>query len=60
MSSVLYVSNVGFCLQGSERHKFPNSNPFVEEDMDKSEVASVAYRWVLTSTGETQYCGYLH
>lgn len=31
-------------LQGSERYKFPNSNPFVEEDMDQSEVASVAYR----------------
>lgn len=34
--------------QGGERHKFPNPNPFVEEDIDKSEVASVAYRWVLT------------
>uniref|UniRef100_A0A672YMQ5 Eukaryotic translation initiation factor 3 subunit 7 n=1 Tax=Sphaeramia orbicularis TaxID=375764 RepID=A0A672YMQ5_9TELE len=34
------------CLRmGGERHKFPNSNPFVEEDMDKSEVASVAYRY---------------
>lgn len=32
-------------IQGGERYKFPNSNPFVEEDMDKSEVASVAYRW---------------
>ena len=32
-------------VQGGERHKFPNPNPFVEEDMDKSEVASVAYRW---------------
>lgn len=31
-------------IQGGERHKFPNPNPFVEEDMDKSEVASVAYR----------------
>lgn len=30
--------------QGGERYKFPNTNPFVEEDMDKSEVASVAYR----------------
>uniref|UniRef100_A0A6Q2ZA57 Eukaryotic translation initiation factor 3 subunit D n=1 Tax=Esox lucius TaxID=8010 RepID=A0A6Q2ZA57_ESOLU len=34
------------CLRmGGERHKFPNPNPFVEEDMDKSEVASVAYRY---------------
>ncbi|XP_048104994.1 eukaryotic translation initiation factor 3 subunit D [Alosa alosa] len=33
------------CLKmGGERHKFPNPNPFVEEDMDKNEVASVAYR----------------
>lgn len=31
-------------VQGGERYKFPNTNPFVEEDMDKSEVASVAYR----------------
>lgn len=31
-------------IQGAERYKFPNSNPFVEEDMDQSEVASVAYR----------------
>lgn len=34
----------GRVFQGSERYKFPNSNPFVEEDMDQSEVASVAYR----------------
>ncbi|KAG5278768.1 hypothetical protein AALO_G00102550 [Alosa alosa] len=35
------------CLKmGGERHKFPNPNPFVEEDMDKNEVASVAYRYV--------------
>uniref|UniRef100_A0A1A8NWI0 Eukaryotic translation initiation factor 3 subunit D n=1 Tax=Nothobranchius pienaari TaxID=704102 RepID=A0A1A8NWI0_9TELE len=34
------------CLRvGGERYKFPNPNPFVEEDMDKSEVASVAYRY---------------
>lgn len=33
-----------FACQGGERYKFPNTNPFVEEDMDKSEVASVAYR----------------
>uniref|UniRef100_A0A3Q3N3N1 Eukaryotic translation initiation factor 3 subunit D n=1 Tax=Mastacembelus armatus TaxID=205130 RepID=A0A3Q3N3N1_9TELE len=34
------------CLRmGGERYKFPTSNPFVEEDMDKSEVASVAYRY---------------
>uniref|UniRef100_A0A665TPQ7 Eukaryotic translation initiation factor 3 subunit D n=1 Tax=Echeneis naucrates TaxID=173247 RepID=A0A665TPQ7_ECHNA len=37
---------VCFCFcAGGERYKFPNSNPFVEEDMDKSEVASVAYRY---------------
>ncbi len=33
--------------QGGERYKFPNPNPFVEEDTEKSEVASVAYRFVL-------------
>ncbi|MGH0173006.1 UNVERIFIED_CONTAM: hypothetical protein FKN15_012650 [Acipenser sinensis] len=33
------------CLKmGGEKYKFPNSNPFVEEDVDKSEVASVGYR----------------
>lgn len=38
-------TDVSFVLsQGGERYKFPNTNPFVEEDMDKSEVASVAYR----------------
>uniref|UniRef100_A0A8C4HD84 Eukaryotic translation initiation factor 3 subunit D n=1 Tax=Dicentrarchus labrax TaxID=13489 RepID=A0A8C4HD84_DICLA len=37
---------------GAERHKFPNSNPFVEEDMDKSEVASVAYRYRHWKLGE--------
>uniref|UniRef100_A0A8C0FTN4 Eukaryotic translation initiation factor 3 subunit D n=1 Tax=Bubo bubo TaxID=30461 RepID=A0A8C0FTN4_BUBBB len=26
-------------------HTFPNPNPFVEDDMDKNEVASVAYRY---------------
>jgi len=36
--------NSCFFLQGGERYKFPNSNPFVEEDTDKGEVASVAYR----------------
>lgn len=30
--------------QGKEKFKFPNSNPFIEDDVDKSEVASVAYR----------------
>lgn len=39
-----------FSCQGGERHKFSNSNPFVEEDMEKSEVASVAYRCVLPPT----------
>uniref|UniRef100_A0A8C1LVD7 Eukaryotic translation initiation factor 3 subunit D n=1 Tax=Cyprinus carpio TaxID=7962 RepID=A0A8C1LVD7_CYPCA len=34
------------CLRmGGERYKFPNPNPFVEEDTEKSEVASVAYRY---------------
>lgn len=33
-----------FHLQGKEKYKFPNPNPFVEDDMDKNEVASVAYR----------------
>uniref|UniRef100_H2ZWM9 Eukaryotic translation initiation factor 3 subunit D n=1 Tax=Latimeria chalumnae TaxID=7897 RepID=H2ZWM9_LATCH len=34
------------CLKmGGEKYKFPNPNPFVEEDMDKNEVASVAYRY---------------
>uniref|UniRef100_A0A3B4DIC1 Eukaryotic translation initiation factor 3 subunit D n=1 Tax=Pygocentrus nattereri TaxID=42514 RepID=A0A3B4DIC1_PYGNA len=41
------------CLRmGGERHKFPNPNPFVEEDMDKSEVASVAYRYRRWKLGE--------
>eukprot|EP00064_Thunnus_orientalis_P020586 superscaffoldBa00005738_g20726 len=41
------------CLRmGGERHKFPNPNPFVEEDMDKSEVASVAYRYRHWKLGE--------
>uniref|UniRef100_A0A8C7PFD4 Eukaryotic translation initiation factor 3 subunit D n=1 Tax=Oncorhynchus mykiss TaxID=8022 RepID=A0A8C7PFD4_ONCMY len=38
--------------QGGERHKFPNPNPFVEEDIDKSEVASVAYRYRRWKLGE--------
>ncbi|EOB03933.1 Eukaryotic translation initiation factor 3 subunit D, partial [Anas platyrhynchos] len=34
------------CLRmGKEKYKFPNPNPFVEDDMDKNEVASVAYRY---------------
>lgn len=33
-------------LQGRERYNFPNPNPFVEDDMDKNEIASVAYRYV--------------
>ncbi|XP_024127156.1 eukaryotic translation initiation factor 3 subunit D [Oryzias melastigma] len=41
------------CLRmGGERYKFPNPNPFVEEDMDKSEVASVAYRYRHWKLGE--------
>ncbi|CAG5897251.1 unnamed protein product, partial [Menidia menidia] len=41
------------CLRmGAERYKFPTSNPFVEEDMDKSEVASVAYRYRHWKLGE--------
>ncbi|KAK5884536.1 hypothetical protein CesoFtcFv8_018347 [Champsocephalus esox] len=41
------------CLRmGGERHKFPNPNPFVEEDTDKSEVASVAYRYRHWKLGE--------
>ncbi|XP_041099900.1 eukaryotic translation initiation factor 3 subunit D-like, partial [Polyodon spathula] len=38
--------------QGGEKYKFPNSNPFVEEDVDKSEVASVAYRYRQWRLGE--------
>uniref|UniRef100_A0A8C9DMZ2 Eukaryotic translation initiation factor 3 subunit D n=1 Tax=Prolemur simus TaxID=1328070 RepID=A0A8C9DMZ2_PROSS len=30
---------------GKERYNFPNPNPFVEDDMDKNEIASVAYRY---------------
>uniref|UniRef100_A0A8C5HUN2 Eukaryotic translation initiation factor 3 subunit D n=1 Tax=Gouania willdenowi TaxID=441366 RepID=A0A8C5HUN2_GOUWI len=37
---------------GGDRYKFPNTNPFVEEDMDKSEVASVAYRYRHWKLGE--------
>lgn len=33
-------------MQGKERYNFPNPNPFVEDDMDKNEIASVAYRYV--------------
>ncbi|KAJ1062252.1 hypothetical protein K5549_012733 [Capra hircus] len=34
------------CLRmGKERYNFPNPNPFVEDDMDKNEIASVAYRY---------------
>nr|XP_020643284.1 eukaryotic translation initiation factor 3 subunit D [Pogona vitticeps] len=34
------------CLRmGKEKYTFPNPNPFVEDDMDKNEVASVAYRY---------------
>ncbi|KAG8138193.1 hypothetical protein E2320_004121 [Naja naja] len=34
------------CLRmGKEKFTFPNPNPFVEDDMDKNEVASVAYRY---------------
>ncbi|KAA0705760.1 Eukaryotic translation initiation factor 3 subunit D [Triplophysa tibetana] len=41
------------CLKmGGERHKFPNPNPFVEEDIEKSEVASVAYRYRRWQLGE--------
>uniref|UniRef100_A0A8C9VMK0 Eukaryotic translation initiation factor 3 subunit D n=1 Tax=Scleropages formosus TaxID=113540 RepID=A0A8C9VMK0_SCLFO len=41
------------CLRmGGEKHKFPNPNPFVEEDMDKNEVASVAYRYRRWKLGE--------
>lgn len=45
--------------QGGERYKFPNSNPFVEEDMEKSEVASVAYRYVQTSANKISVCMYI-
>uniref|UniRef100_A0A8C9Y0B1 Eukaryotic translation initiation factor 3, subunit D n=1 Tax=Sander lucioperca TaxID=283035 RepID=A0A8C9Y0B1_SANLU len=37
---------------GGERYKFPAPNPFVEEDTDKSEVASVAYRYRHWKLGE--------
>ncbi|PIO26937.1 hypothetical protein AB205_0115210 [Aquarana catesbeiana] len=34
------------CLQmGKEKYKFPNPNPFMEDDVDKNEVASVGYRY---------------
>ncbi|KAF6736742.1 Eukaryotic translation initiation factor 3 subunit D [Oryzias melastigma] len=44
--------SLSFVSQGGERYKFPNPNPFVEEDMDKSEVASVAYRYRHWKLGE--------
>ena len=46
LSSAAYCAITAICtsFQGGERYKFPNSNPFVEEDADKNEVASVAYR----------------
>ncbi|CAM9287892.1 unnamed protein product [Lampetra planeri] len=52
---LLQDEGLGLHLQlweGGERYKFPNSNPFVEEDMDKSEVASVAYRYRHWKLGE--------
>uniref|UniRef100_A0A8C9VBC1 Eukaryotic translation initiation factor 3, subunit D n=1 Tax=Scleropages formosus TaxID=113540 RepID=A0A8C9VBC1_SCLFO len=47
-------SDFDSCCQccGGEKHKFPNPNPFVEEDMDKNEVASVAYRYRRWKLGE--------
>lgn len=43
------VSHGAFAvLQGKERYNFPNPNPFVEDDMDKNEIASVAYRYVIS------------
>uniref|UniRef100_A0A8D3BQA5 Eukaryotic translation initiation factor 3, subunit D n=1 Tax=Scophthalmus maximus TaxID=52904 RepID=A0A8D3BQA5_SCOMX len=45
-------THVYFISLGGERHKFPNPNPFVEEDTDKSEVASVAYRYRQWKLGE--------
>uniref|UniRef100_A0A8C9Y687 Eukaryotic translation initiation factor 3, subunit D n=1 Tax=Sander lucioperca TaxID=283035 RepID=A0A8C9Y687_SANLU len=38
--------------QLKKRYKFPAPNPFVEEDTDKSEVASVAYRYRHWKLGE--------
>uniref|UniRef100_A0A673WLW1 Eukaryotic translation initiation factor 3, subunit D n=1 Tax=Salmo trutta TaxID=8032 RepID=A0A673WLW1_SALTR len=49
---VLIRCRVFVSPQGGERHKFPNPNPFVEEDIDKSEVASVAYRYRRWKLGE--------
>uniref|UniRef100_A0A8C7DCB6 Eukaryotic translation initiation factor 3, subunit D n=1 Tax=Oncorhynchus kisutch TaxID=8019 RepID=A0A8C7DCB6_ONCKI len=49
---VLIGCRVFVSPQGGERHKFPNPNPFVEEDIDKSEVASVAYRYRRWKLGE--------
>ncbi|MEE6523489.1 hypothetical protein FKM82_022415, partial [Ascaphus truei] len=41
------------CLRmGQDKYKFPNPNPFVEDDVDKSEVASVAYRYRRWKLGE--------
>lgn len=41
---ICLVESVFILLQGKEKYTFPNPNPFVEDDMDKNEVASVAYR----------------
>nr|BAK62959.1 eukaryotic translation initiation factor 3 subunit 7 [Pan troglodytes] len=42
----LSVTLCCMCLRmGKERYNFPNPNPFVEDDMDKNEIASVAYRY---------------
>lgn len=42
-------------LQGKERYNFPNPNPFVEDDMDKNEIASVAYRYVTSGGVRTDH-----
>lgn len=42
-------------LQGKERYNFPNPNPFVEDDMDKNEIASVAYRYGSSLEGHWEH-----
>lgn len=50
MSFIWLIFFAWLLLQGKEKYTFPNPNPFVEDDMDKNEVASVAYRYVVVSS----------
>uniref|UniRef100_A0A4W3II88 Eukaryotic translation initiation factor 3 subunit D n=1 Tax=Callorhinchus milii TaxID=7868 RepID=A0A4W3II88_CALMI len=42
----------GSAADGGDKYRFPNPNPFVEDDVDKNEVASVGYRYRRWKLGE--------